>query len=160
MSTSQRTALYRLFNAADDLLYIGITWQRLADRMTDHAGEQRWWHEVHHATALWYETREDADQAETEAIKAERPKYNIAKTKESRPRKPGPTTRPGQLEPLVKNDADGRWIRVPPGVGVEFVFPPSVDPFSDSGALLPTSVSVLDRDGSTRRMPAALVALL
>lgn len=75
----ERTALYRLFNADDELLYVGITWQPLSARMGEHAAEQPWWREIDHATAIWYPTRQEADQAETKAIQAEHPKYNVKK---------------------------------------------------------------------------------
>lgn len=76
-SRPRRTPLYRLYNAQNRLIYIGITWQRLPARMAEHASEQPWWDEVDHATAVWYESREEAAAAERAAIKAERPLYNI-----------------------------------------------------------------------------------
>lgn len=78
-NAAARTALYRLFNAQNELLYVGITWYPLPERMQDHENKKPWWNEVHHATAIWFESRREADDAETQAIHAERPKYNIMK---------------------------------------------------------------------------------
>ena len=140
-----RTALYWLYDAQNVLLYIGITWQILPDRMKGHAGEQYWWQEVNHATAIWYETRDEAERAETRAIKAERPKYNKSKTQSSRigsqrRRHIAPQTRGVAIRDL----ADGRWIRVPPGVGVQFVYPcaPGTAGY-EAGFMTSTSVTVL-----------------
>lgn len=73
---SERTALYRLFDAADALLYIGIS-KRFGVRWQQHAEAQPWWGEVDHQTVHWFPDRDTADNAEKAAIKAERPKYNI-----------------------------------------------------------------------------------
>jgi len=75
----RRTALYRLYNARNELIYVGVTWLTFPVRMRGHAYVQPWWDEVARATVVWYETREKAEAAETEAIAAERPKYNKAK---------------------------------------------------------------------------------
>lgn len=73
-----RTGLYRLFDAADALLYIGIS-DDLRGRMRAHAQEQPWWPEVDHRTVAWYNDRDEADDAETLAIAAEKPMHNKAK---------------------------------------------------------------------------------
>lgn len=86
---SQRTAVYRLFNDADVLLYVGIS-KHFGARWTQHATQQPWWPEVHHQTITWYDSREAADDAETEAIAAEHPLHNVAKV----PRLPAPTPAP------------------------------------------------------------------
>lgn len=74
---NERTALYRLFDADDVLLYVGIS-KHFGRRWQEHESSQPWWHEVDHQTVHWYPTREAAAAAEVEAIKAENPKYNIA----------------------------------------------------------------------------------
>jgi predicted GIY-YIG superfamily endonuclease len=73
-----RTALYRLYNAADVLLYVGIT-DDLRARMGQHAREQDWWPEVARKTVALYDDREAADRAETLAVAAENPVHNKAK---------------------------------------------------------------------------------
>ena len=143
MDLSERTAVYRLFSAQGELLYIGMTWQHLPSRMNGHTNAQPWWQEVDHATAIWYETWEEADRAETEAIRAERPKYNIAKVKSAKPaRRRRRST--GTQGPGIKEDADGLWVRVPPGVGVEFVYPmPPGTLSADFGFTPAKSVTIL-----------------
>lgn len=73
-----RVALYRLFNAENVLLYVGIT-DNLRIRMSRHAAEQDWWPEVTRRTVALYDDRESADRAETLAIAAEKPLHNKAK---------------------------------------------------------------------------------
>ena len=68
-------ALYRLYDAEGALLYIGVT-DAPAERMVRHAKTQPWWHTVARKTMVWYPARADADEAETEAIQSEHPKYN------------------------------------------------------------------------------------
>ena len=79
MPKVDRTALYRLYSAQDELLYVGIS-GRIDRRMDGHAISQPWWGDVARAEATWHDTREAADTAETAAILAEGPRYNIAKT--------------------------------------------------------------------------------
>lgn len=71
------TALYRLYDAEGALLYVGVT-DDLPTRMRIHS-EKYWWSEVARKTVAWYDDRDDAEQAETLAIAAEKPRYNRAK---------------------------------------------------------------------------------
>jgi hypothetical protein len=68
--------LYRLWSAADELLYIGIT-DRGRAREREHARTKPWWPEVHHVTVEPIQTRGELVHREAEAIHRERPKYNI-----------------------------------------------------------------------------------
>ncbi|GGW82896.1 hypothetical protein GCM10010340_70590 [Streptomyces griseoloalbus] len=76
----ERTALYRLYDAEDVLLYVGIAkdpklrWQGHA-----HSPTSQWWPQVARKEVEWFATREAADAAETAAIEAERPVHNRAK---------------------------------------------------------------------------------
>lgn len=70
-----RTALYRLFNADGQLLYVGIS-SDPPTRYVNHAYEKLWWHEVATTTEEWIETRAEALREETRAIKTELPCYN------------------------------------------------------------------------------------
>ncbi|MGW7330449.1 GntR family transcriptional regulator [Streptomyces sp. NPDC054840] len=75
------TALYRLYDADDQLLYVGIAKDPTA-RWESHARSprsSRWWSLVERRSVEWYASREEADVAETGAIKAERPLHNRAK---------------------------------------------------------------------------------
>jgi predicted GIY-YIG superfamily endonuclease len=72
----RQTALYRIWGDEDLLLYIGIS-DYFGRRWREHAKAQPWWDEMRRLTAdEWYDRREDAEEAEAAAIKAEGPKYN------------------------------------------------------------------------------------
>lgn len=76
---AERTALYRVWGKDDLLLYIGIS-DDFGRRWKQHAKQQLWWDEMKRLTAdEWFDTRDDAEFAETVAIRTEKPKYNIAK---------------------------------------------------------------------------------
>lgn len=78
ISTSeQRTALYRFYDAGENLLYVGITndpWRR----WRQHVQEKSWYPQVKHQAVTWYESRIRAEVAESVAIRCERPRFNIA----------------------------------------------------------------------------------
>lgn len=80
----ERTALYRLFDTDDRLLYVGIA-NNPERRWKQHAYEKAdlWWHEVTDRTVEWFESREKAAAAEIIAIRAENPRYNEAHTEET-----------------------------------------------------------------------------
>jgi hypothetical protein len=70
-----RTAVYRFFNAAGVLLYVGVaTWP--PTRWKQHAKEKSWWGEVADKTTTWYPTRVEAEAAEAVAINTEKPLHN------------------------------------------------------------------------------------
>ncbi|GHJ55660.1 hypothetical protein Nm8I071_49670 [Nonomuraea sp. TT08I-71] len=69
-------ALYRFFDRADVLLYVGIT-ADLPQRMGGHRGEKPWWSQVTRVNVEHFATRKAALAAETIAIKDEKPLYNI-----------------------------------------------------------------------------------
>lgn len=71
-----RTVLYRLFDAAGTLLYVGISSDPKV-RWINHAGKKDWFPQVAATTFQWFDTRASAEAAEVEAIKAERPLHNI-----------------------------------------------------------------------------------
>ncbi|RSN12849.1 hypothetical protein DMB42_11770 [Nonomuraea sp. WAC 01424] len=72
----ERTALYRLYDAADELLYVGITTDT-AVRWQAHS-TTKWWPQVARKAVQWYATRAEAAAAEIAAIKTERPAHNRA----------------------------------------------------------------------------------
>lgn len=74
---NQRTALYRLFDAADDLLYVGITTDP-ERRWSQHGSDKPWWRLVARRTVEWHADRKAAEKAESGAVQAERPLYNSA----------------------------------------------------------------------------------
>jgi len=71
-----RSAVYRLYGYSGTLLYIGVG-NTPFGRFDQHARQQYWWPEVHHATMEWFPDRASAERAETAAIKAEKPLYNL-----------------------------------------------------------------------------------
>jgi predicted GIY-YIG superfamily endonuclease len=69
--------LYRLYNAEDQLLYVGISWSAMS-RLAQHKNEKRWWKTVARVDIEHFATRKQALQAESVAIKNEQPVHNIA----------------------------------------------------------------------------------
>ena len=70
------TALYRLFNDADVLLYVGVA-NRPPERLGTHLSLKRWWSHVDRIEVEWHPTRRDALLAERQSVIAESPLYNI-----------------------------------------------------------------------------------
>jgi predicted GIY-YIG superfamily endonuclease len=70
-------ALYRLFNVAGALLYVGIS-DAPKRRFQEHAESKRWWYLVSRWTVTWYPDRATATAAEASAIITEVPAYNVA----------------------------------------------------------------------------------
>lgn len=76
---SERTAVYRLYDEADALLYVGAS--RDPDyRFKNHAGISPWWPLVRRTAVEWHATRPDAETAEDAAIDDEHPRYNRTST--------------------------------------------------------------------------------
>jgi hypothetical protein len=73
--TDSPTALYRLFNAGGDLLYVGIS-EDPPRRWREHRKETLWWREVHTSQVEWHPGERPAREAECAAIWAENPRYN------------------------------------------------------------------------------------
>lgn len=69
-------AVYRMFDHAGRLLYIGVTGR--AGRRFDQHATKRWFPLVAMITLEWHATHAAARLAETRAIAAERPCYNVA----------------------------------------------------------------------------------
>lgn len=92
----RRTALYRLFDAEGQLLYVGIAFNP-RDRWRGHCSTKSWWKQVDRREVEWHGSRSEALTAEAAAIIEERPLYNIAGSEEApapvppKPRKARPT---------------------------------------------------------------------
>lgn len=71
------TTLYRFFDENDTLLYVGIT-IFMPQRARQHAKNSEWHRFATRAELEHFESREEALQAESIAIRTERPAYNIA----------------------------------------------------------------------------------
>jgi predicted GIY-YIG superfamily endonuclease len=74
----QKITLYRYFDSDDRLLYVGITGDN-TKRQSQHRRNSFWFGEIVSATFEHFDNREDADEAESNAITKEKPMYNIAK---------------------------------------------------------------------------------
>lgn len=75
---SQRTALYRYFDVNRDLLYVGISIDP-DERWKQHRySSKKWPALVSYRTDQWLNSKWEAEEAEIEAIKAEKPRFNGA----------------------------------------------------------------------------------
>jgi hypothetical protein len=74
---NRRTALYSLYDANDNLLYVGVGFKPEL-RWVLHAREKPWWAEVARKEVVWFESRIEALEAEADAIKSLKPRYNVA----------------------------------------------------------------------------------
>jgi excinuclease UvrABC nuclease subunit len=72
-----RTALYRHFDQAGRLLYVGISFHSI-QRTMQHKHGALWFEQIRKITFEWFPTREEAESAERQAIRQESPKHNIA----------------------------------------------------------------------------------
>jgi prevent-host-death family protein len=70
-----RTALYRLYDDAEVLLYIGISHQPEV-RFEQHAKLKDWWPQVTRRDVQWFDDRPSAAAAEAAAIRSEDPEHN------------------------------------------------------------------------------------
>ena len=97
-----RTQLYRHFDADGRLLYVGISLS-VVSRLAQHRESAKWFSRISKVTVESYETREDALDAENNAIARENPIFN-------RKRPPsylyGPKLDPEQDLPLYDHTAD------------------------------------------------------
>lgn len=75
MSVDVSTALYRFYDADDQLLYVGIT-HRLPRRVKEHIAKE-WSKATSYIDVEWFETKTKALVAERKAIRSEHPRYNI-----------------------------------------------------------------------------------
>ena len=75
------TQLYRHFDEKGRLLYVGISLNAIS-RAKQHGKDKPWWLEVRSIQIELFPTREEAAQAEVEAIRKEKPLYNIVHNRE------------------------------------------------------------------------------
>lgn len=68
--------VYRHYTAEDILLYVGYT-ARYTERQGTHRREAPWWSESARVTVEPHTTRDEALQAELEAIRTEHPLWNV-----------------------------------------------------------------------------------
>lgn len=75
LTRPEPTGLYRFYNAADRILYVGISWHPAA-RFKQHADTKAWWPEVESYELEWHPDRPTAEGVETRLIRKLRPPYN------------------------------------------------------------------------------------
>ncbi|MFC5144267.1 GIY-YIG nuclease family protein [Streptomyces aureoversilis] len=68
-------ALYRLFDANHQLLYVGISKDPMG-RWREHVANS-WWRDVAEYSVTWYPTRAEARAAEKTALTSENAKHNV-----------------------------------------------------------------------------------
>lgn len=89
ISADEFTQLYRHFNAAGDLLYVGISLSAV-HRLSQHRDSSPWFSEIARVEVQAYLTRDAALEAERAAIMSERPKHNkVHARKNNDPARPG-----------------------------------------------------------------------
>jgi len=71
-----QTALYRHFDNANELLYIGISLSTM-QRLGQHKRHSHWFNSITNITITQFPTREEAISAESIAIREEKPIHNI-----------------------------------------------------------------------------------
>ncbi|OCB57654.1 hypothetical protein A5677_16960 [Mycobacterium malmoense] len=72
----KRHILYRFFNKDDELLYVGLT-DNPGIRFRTHQSTQTWYTECVLATMEHFDSRNALKRAELNAIRVEKPKYNV-----------------------------------------------------------------------------------
>lgn len=77
------TALYRHWDAEGNLLYVGISLSPLV-RLCQHRDASAWYSAIATVTVAWFDSREQAAEAEVVAIKTEGPKHNVVHRPRSR----------------------------------------------------------------------------
>lgn len=74
--TLEQTWMYKVFNRAGNLLYVGITCCPKS-RMKDHKSNSIWWEDKYQMTWESFESRQEAEKAEDFSIKNDNPVFNI-----------------------------------------------------------------------------------
>lgn len=95
---SDPCAVYRIYDASGELVYIGMGHEPDA-RVSAHRADKPWREHIATYEVTWHPNRADAFAAEAKLVKAERPRYNVVHT---------PTHRERSLRHL-----DGRRVRQP-----------------------------------------------
>lgn len=77
----KRVAVYRFYGCDGSLLYVGMT-SDVANRFISHRSLRPWWPSVDPAKTriAWYDSRREAEAAETAAIVAEKPAHNVSRS--------------------------------------------------------------------------------
>lgn len=76
--TGERTALYRHYDDSGSLLYVGVSLNAVI-RLAQHKQASDWFNSITRVDIEFFESRQKALSAETEAIQEEGPAHNIRK---------------------------------------------------------------------------------
>lgn len=98
-----------MYDANGVLLYVGIT-ADIPDRFHGHRDSKDWWSEIASIQLEHFPVRAAATMAEREAIKTERPKYNIIFNRKTKPRS----------MPNPENHTPVRPVRIPDHIWARF----------------------------------------
>jgi predicted GIY-YIG superfamily endonuclease len=93
------TILYRMYDKADQLLYIGITCNK-ERRWANHRKTSRWWRMVARKELTVFPNRIAAALAEEEAVRSEKPLHNVEYSHPEDPKVVGFTLYPSQRRKL------------------------------------------------------------
>ncbi len=69
--------LYRHFDASGELLYVGLTVRPALQRQHEHLKGKAWWNEIANISMVRFDTVEELEVAEVNAIRSEQPRYNV-----------------------------------------------------------------------------------
>lgn len=115
-ASTERTALYRLFDTDGALLYVGIT-NDPEVRWKAHSYKKPWWPDVSEKTVMWFKDRTAAATAEARAIRLEAPRWNIAQPDEADPFRGGGGTKTGGRPATGQTPVI--TVRIPPELHAE-----------------------------------------
>lgn len=141
-----RTSLYRAFDAAGTLLYVGIS-TNPEQRWREHAISKAWWRsDVSRKTIEWHESRTAAGQAEAVAVRTESPVHNLALPDEDGTPKFSLIAPRMPRKPAVRSGS--RRFPLPAGLGSRFnrAVERSPDPEADMSKVLRSFVRWYVRD--------------
>lgn len=78
------TDVYRAYDKDGALLYVGLTCD-LANRLAQHKQSSSWFSEMARLSVQHFGTRREAARVEAQAIRDERPRYNVVTAADRRP---------------------------------------------------------------------------
>ena len=98
--------VYRLYDADQSLLYVGLTGRGWPQRMREHLRDKPWFSSVTAVNLTKYPTLAQAADAEAKAIRSENPRHNIMHNRNRKPR--------GSLCPCESRETYGQnqWVVV------------------------------------------------
>ena len=114
MDKNNQVALYRHFDCAGELLYVGIS-ADVAARFRQHKSSSSWFLDVSLVTIEWFDDRQSAKLAEGKAIRSELPKRNVLKgaaEPKMRKAKPVKDSKTVFMKVRVTKDEQAEWREI------------------------------------------------